>query len=419
VEPFPSVWSAVHEAAAAERPWSKRPRYGRLEKVSASLLGFQWGPRGAVFVDGTLGGKVEVAREDGMKEVPREDSKDEDMEEGFCEELPGVHDRPLEGFYDELSQVEAGSVAGGDDADDSGYVWEDPVADRAEYWEDKMNLRSWKLLSRAPQFREARAKTMSKKPKWTRRKRVCSRSVRVITSLLQSELVRLAKRECRIRRLSPVKVDRYVASSGTTVPENKRLYRTHYLRAPPAQHGFSVAVEKRPVSYPVASTVAPYYPPAHVVPRYEREMGAASAANIDADLMRAIEESSNDMKAVQNAASKKEAALRLLIELQSREITPEDYELLMVLDETVEKAATPSSVVEQLPTMPYKEVAQRQGKPSANEENLCLICYCEYELEEIVCTLPCSHIYHAPCIHRWLTEKSTTCPLDGLSVECA
>ncbi|KAI9504400.1 hypothetical protein GGI25_003324 [Coemansia spiralis] len=58
------------------------------------------------------------------------------------------------------------------------------------------------------------------------------------------------------------------------------------------------------------------------------------------------------------------------------------------------------------------------------EEEACTICLCEYsEGEELVVLVPCNHRFHSECAHRWLTVKSTACPLckadmlEGLGVK--
>lgn len=43
--------------------------------------------------------------------------------------------------------------------------------------------------------------------------------------------------------------------------------------------------------------------------------------------------------------------------------------------------------------------------------DVCSICLDEYVEGERLRYLPCHHTFHAPCIHKWLTERSATCPL--------
>jgi len=39
----------------------------------------------------------------------------------------------------------------------------------------------------------------------------------------------------------------------------------------------------------------------------------------------------------------------------------------------------------------------------------CVVCLCEFEDDEDVVRLPCRHVFHAECIHRWLRQDAT-CP---------
>lgn len=89
----------------------------------------------------------------------------------------------------------------------------------------------------------------------------------------------------------------------------------------------------------------------------------------------------------------------------SRDITPEDYELLLLLDEGVKKAPTLSSgAAAALPTA--------VGTDWVGDE--CMICLCALEEDEDVRRMPsCSHLFHAPCAARWLTDSRSTCPVCG------
>eukprot|EP00121_Abeoforma_whisleri_P009290 Awhi_evm1s8539 len=88
----------------------------------------------------------------------------------------------------------------------------------------------------------------------------------------------------------------------------------------------------------------------------------------------------------------------LVMSLQSRDITPEDYELLLLLDETVPKATCDEKKVKELPEISYDKEQ-------------------EHDILELVTKLPtCGHYYHSACIHSWLSQHSEVCPLDQLPV---
>jgi len=92
----------------------------------------------------------------------------------------------------------------------------------------------------------------------------------------------------------------------------------------------------------------------------------------------------------------------------SRELTPEDYELLLLLDEGVKKAKT-------LSTSAAAALPHACGTAWHDEE--CRVCLCAMEEGEDVRVLPaCGHCYHGPCIERWLTTSRCSCPVCGSEV---
>jgi len=92
-------------------------------------------------------------------------------------------------------------------------------------------------------------------------------------------------------------------------------------------------------------------------------------------------------------------------DLMNRDITPEDYELLCLLDEGVKKAKTFS---------PDVAAALPRAVGSSWVGGECRICLCALEEDEDVRRLPdCGHCFHAPCAQRWLTSSKATCPLCG------
>eukprot|EP00747_Dinoflagellata_sp_TGD_P219925 gnl/TRDRNA2_/TRDRNA2_91951_c0_seq1.p1 gnl/TRDRNA2_/TRDRNA2_91951_c0~~gnl/TRDRNA2_/TRDRNA2_91951_c0_seq1.p1 ORF type:complete len:217 (-),score=41.92 gnl/TRDRNA2_/TRDRNA2_91951_c0_seq1:147-797(-) len=95
-------------------------------------------------------------------------------------------------------------------------------------------------------------------------------------------------------------------------------------------------------------------------------------------------------------------------DLMTRELTPEDYELLLLLDEGMKKARTLSAGAAL--TLP-------RASSSASNGEACGVCLCEFDDDEDVRLLPaCSHMYHASCIERWLTGSKASCPLCGTEV---
>jgi len=95
-----------------------------------------------------------------------------------------------------------------------------------------------------------------------------------------------------------------------------------------------------------------------------------------------------------------------LTELCNRELTPEDYELLLSLDNTVAKKTVKTGKVES-----FKEKVIEE-----ETEEVCSVCMSTFEKGEKTKVLPCSHIFHVDCIVPWLTNHSQTCPMCKVNV---
>lgn len=101
-------------------------------------------------------------------------------------------------------------------------------------------------------------------------------------------------------------------------------------------------------------------------------------------------------------------SIEQLEDLMTRDITPEDYEMLLCLDEGLNKARTLSS-----------SSAAALPRPAADTwvGEDCRICLCPMEADEDIRALPtCSHVYHAQCAERWLATGKASCPICGAEV---
>eukprot|EP00930_Biecheleria_cincta_P001350 TRINITY_DN102486_c0_g1_i1.p1 TRINITY_DN102486_c0_g1~~TRINITY_DN102486_c0_g1_i1.p1 ORF type:complete len:199 (+),score=21.81 TRINITY_DN102486_c0_g1_i1:93-689(+) len=88
--------------------------------------------------------------------------------------------------------------------------------------------------------------------------------------------------------------------------------------------------------------------------------------------------------------------------LQYRELSPDDYELLCLLDEAVpNRSTTPASLVTQLPRMPASDSGTAE----------CLICLSKFKPSDAATHLPCGHAFHQDCASKWLTQCKGTCPV--------
>jgi len=49
------------------------------------------------------------------------------------------------------------------------------------------------------------------------------------------------------------------------------------------------------------------------------------------------------------------------------------------------------------------------GSAEAEDEELCPVCLCSYESDDVLMRLPCEHLFHESCVSRWLLQDSS-CP---------
>ena len=86
--------------------------------------------------------------------------------------------------------------------------------------------------------------------------------------------------------------------------------------------------------------------------------------------------------------------------LMTRELTPEDYELLLRLDESVKKKNV----------MSEKDAAALLESTLEGADVQCSVCLCDVESGESTVLLACGHHFHPQCIRSWLVKKDT-CPM--------
>lgn len=101
-----------------------------------------------------------------------------------------------------------------------------------------------------------------------------------------------------------------------------------------------------------------------------------------------------------------------LINTQTREVTPEDYDLLLGLDYGVQSKVVSDKHLKQLRTSKVDSSHNSFVRDSLS----CSICAENYIAEIELKFLPCNHFFHSHCIDRWLKFSSVSCPLDGLPV---
>lgn len=94
-----------------------------------------------------------------------------------------------------------------------------------------------------------------------------------------------------------------------------------------------------------------------------------------------------------------------LADLLVRELTPEDYEMLLRLDEGVQRRPGYTADVSSVGALPERPV-------EANEAgSKCAVCFEAFVLGEPVKRLRCTHMFHAACLTAWLVQTSNACPI--------
>lgn len=72
---------------------------------------------------------------------------------------------------------------------------------------------------------------------------------------------------------------------------------------------------------------------------------------------------------------------------------------------------TLEQVQELLPEYTASDLMRMDEESHQHSPEMCSICLDEYCPDDMVAELPCGHIFHCDCIAKWLTERSSTCPL--------
>lgn len=101
-----------------------------------------------------------------------------------------------------------------------------------------------------------------------------------------------------------------------------------------------------------------------------------------------------------------QSLINLLIELQDREITPEDYDLLVQLDCSVNPKTLSKAKIDSLWSDNVTNVLN----------DICSICIEDYIPGDVRRFLACGHHFHDHCIRTWLSTTSDRCPIDGKEV---
>lgn len=108
--------------------------------------------------------------------------------------------------------------------------------------------------------------------------------------------------------------------------------------------------------------------------------------------------------------------------LFTREISENDYDLLLQLDRpaasnaTEKQANTFSKIPERvIKSWPSERLGEKNKLLLPGHQ--CRVCLRVFKVGQLVRKLPrCNHKFHVECIDNWLLHSHPTCPIDGLVV---
>ncbi|CAE7393484.1 RIE1 [Symbiodinium natans] len=95
-----------------------------------------------------------------------------------------------------------------------------------------------------------------------------------------------------------------------------------------------------------------------------------------------------------------------VFDLLFRDITPDDYETLLRLDESVSRPTASTSCINNLKKVPGKDLLGE----------VCSVCLAAFDDNDVAAALPCGHHFHFDCVSKWLGECRSACPLCGENI---
>lgn len=108
----------------------------------------------------------------------------------------------------------------------------------------------------------------------------------------------------------------------------------------------------------------------------------------------------------------------LVRDLEMRDLTDQDYEQLLNLDNAQIQGAIPLHVVNSFPVTKIKSMWDILGAASGGQKK-CQVCMVQFTFGDLVRRIPCGHGFHQPCIDKWLINQRCTCPICGLAAYSA
>lgn len=124
--------------------------------------------------------------------------------------------------------------------------------------------------------------------------------------------------------------------------------------------------------------------------------------------------SSHQWRSVETPTPSQPLPEALVRNLEQRDITEEDYDLLLQLDRPNDQSIrnrVPHHILMKFPVEPLNT-----DHTLLQSRQMCNICMQMYVRGDWVKKLPCGHQFHRECVDSWLSGSHHTCPLDGLAV---
>jgi hypothetical protein len=101
---------------------------------------------------------------------------------------------------------------------------------------------------------------------------------------------------------------------------------------------------------------------------------------------------------------------RLMSILEGDEITPEDYELLLLLDNNNKVQTLDESEISKFPVVKLGEGSIDLPTTTSSKCDICLESWSDLPKSTELRCLPCDHVFCKVCIDDWLTQRSRKCP---------
>jgi len=143
--------------------------------------------------------------------------------------------------------------------------------------------------------------------------------------------------------------------------------------------------------------------PAAATTTPDSDAAAAAAAakyltlQAERDYLEAVRQSSVDLTPTTGLS------MQQMLDMCNRDLTPEDYDLLLRLDEAVAKKTVKQETLTNL----MEQIIDKEAQLA----EVCTVCMFNYELGDRAKYLPCNHFFHVDCIVPYLSSYGQSCPV--------